>query len=159
MYYVIAGIVALFLLYLWYRSYDGGAGTVFKKDDPRLLAAKQQARDSLPIFWAALERGDPADHGFLLKFNLLHGSGSEDNESIWAGDIVRRDGRIFGKLENQPVHEGFEMGQEIEIAPEAIDDWGYWRDGVGQGHYVTRLMIETAPAGTARFQKKAMGWD
>jgi uncharacterized protein YegJ (DUF2314 family) len=159
MYFIIAGAVALFLLYLWYRSYDGGAGTIFEKDDPRLLAAKQKARDTLPEFWSALERGDPADEMFILKFNLNHETGSEDNESIWAGDIVRRDGRIFGKLANEPVNPDFKVDQEVEIAPEAIDDWGYFREGVAQGNHVTRLMIETAPAGTARWQKKAMGWD
>jgi uncharacterized protein YegJ (DUF2314 family) len=158
MYYIIAGAIALFLLYAWYRSYDGGAGTVFEKNDPRLFEAKQMARDSLPQFWTALERGDPADEMFVIKFNLNHGSGSEGSESIWAGDIERRDGRIFGKLGNDPVNPDFAIGQEVEIAPEAIDDWGYFREGVAQGNYVTRLMIETAPAGTARWQKKAMGW-
>jgi hypothetical protein len=61
MIYVIAAAIALFLLYLYYRSFDGGAGVAFEKDDPRLLAAKQKARETLPTFWAALERGDPAD--------------------------------------------------------------------------------------------------
>lgn len=158
MLYFIAGAIVVLLLYAWIRSYDGGAGTAFQKDDPRLLAAKQQARESLPEFWAAMEASDPRDECFALKFNLLHGTGSADNESIWASDIERRDGRIFGKLQNEPVHEGFAIGQEVEIAPESIDDWGFWRDGVGQGHYVTRLMIETAPAGTARHQRKVMGW-
>lgn len=124
----------------------------------RLLAAKQQARDSLPTFWAALEAGDPADEDFMLKFNLNHDSGLEDNESIWAVDIKRRDGRIFGKLGNAPRNPKFSAGQEIEILPEAIDDWGYFRNGAAQGNYVTRLMLETAPAGIARKQREIMGW-
>lgn len=40
---------------------------------------------------------------------------------------------------------------------EAVDDWGYFREGVAQGNYVTRLMID-APAGRARMQRKVMGW-
>jgi uncharacterized protein YegJ (DUF2314 family) len=159
MYFVIAGAVALLLLFFYYRSFAGGAGTVFEKDDPRLVAAKQQARDTLPTFWAALERGDPADENFILKFNLNHGSGSEDNESIWAGNIVRRDGRIYGELGNEPVNPNFRVDQLVEIVPAAIDDWGYFRNGVAQGNYVTRLMLETAPAGTARAQRQAMGWE
>jgi uncharacterized protein YegJ (DUF2314 family) len=155
---VIIGIVIFVLGYLWmrYRS-AGSAGTVFDKDDPRLIAAKQQARDTLPLFWAAMDRGDPADSLFL-KFNLNHGSGLIDNESIWAGEIERRDGRIFGKLGNQPVNPDFREDQEVEIAPEAIDDWGYFRDGVAQGNYVTRLMIECAPPRVAKYQKQMMGW-
>ena len=153
------GAAILGLLLIFYtRRFGGGAGTIFKKDDPRLLAAKAQARATLPTFWAALEAGDPADDGFAIKFNLNHGAGEGDNESIWAGEIVRRDGRIFGQLLNKPVNAAYNMGQEVEIAPEAIDDWGFWRNGVAQGHYVTRLMIEGAPAGTARRQRMNMGW-
>ena len=155
---IVGGIIAAIIMFLLYRHFAGSAGVAFDRNDPLLLAAKQEARDSLPAFWAALEAGDPADEEFSLKFNLLHGTGSANNESIWAGDISRRDGRIFGKLMNQPVSPGFTHGQEIEIAPDAIDDWSYWRNAVAQGHYVTRLMIEAAPAGAARYQKKALGW-
>lgn len=155
---IVSGLVATLLVYLVYRSFAGGAGTVFEKDDPRLLAAKQQARDTLPIFWQALDDADLANEDFMLKFNLNHKSGSNDNESIWAHDIVRRDGRIFGKLGNEPLNPDFRVDQEVEIAPEAVDDWGYFREGVAQGNYVTRLMIETAPAGRARMQRKVMGW-
>lgn len=155
---IITGAIAAIILYFLYRYIAGNAGTVFEKDDPRLLTAKQQARDSLSAFWTALEADDPADEDFMLKFNLNHESGLEDNESIWAVDIQRRDGRIFGKLGNAPRNPKFRPGQEIEISPKAIDDWGYFRNGVAQGNYVTRLMLETAPAGIARKQRAAMGW-
>lgn len=72
--------------------------------------------------------------------------------------IERRDGRILGKLGDAPRNPKFSAGQEIRIAPEAIDDWGYFRKGVAQGNYVTRLMLETAPARIARKQREAMGW-
>lgn len=155
---ILSGIIAMVIVVWWYQRQAGRAGIAFEKDDPRLLAAKQEARAALPLFWAALEAGDPANEDFSLKFNLLHGAGSENNESIWAGEIVRREGRIIGKLLNHPVSPGFAQGQEIEIAPEAIDDWGYWREGVAQGHFVTRVMIDAAPAGAARHQRKALGW-
>ncbi len=155
---IIIGAIAALVGYFLYRHFAGGAGAVFEKDDPRLLAAKTEARGSLPAFWAALEEGDPANRDFMLKFNLNHGSGLADNESIWAVEVERRDGRIFGKLGNQPVNRNYRAGQEVEIAPEAIDDWGYFREDVAQGNYVTRLMLETAPAGVAKRQREAMGW-
>jgi uncharacterized protein YegJ (DUF2314 family) len=159
MIYVIAAAIALFLLYLYYRSFDGGAGVAFEKDDPRLLAAKQKARETLPTFWVALERGDPADENFMLKFNLNHGTGAIDNESIWADHLARREGRIFGTLANEPVNPAYRIDQEVEILPEAIDDWGFFRDGVAQGNYITRLMIEAAPERAAKYYKQTMGWD
>jgi uncharacterized protein YegJ (DUF2314 family) len=159
MVYVGIGIAVLFLLTLLPRIFGGDAGTIFDKDDPRLLEAKQKARDSLPLFWAALEARAPADEMFVLKFNLNHGLGLEDNESIWAGNIVRREGRIFGELGNEPVNPAFRIDQEVEIAPEAIDDWSFFRNGVAQGNFVTRLMIETAPVATASRLRRELGWE
>ena len=137
-YIIIGVVVALFAFYMWHRSFDGGAGTVFEKDDPRLLIAKQRAHETLPAFWGALERGDPLDEMFVLKFNLNHDSGLADSELIRAGDIVRRDGRIFGTLVNEPLNTQFRIDQEVEILAETIVDWGYFREGVAR-HHVTRL--------------------
>jgi uncharacterized protein YegJ (DUF2314 family) len=158
--FIVIAVVAVLLGYWLVRYLTlGTAGTVFEKDDPRLLAAKQQARGTLPEFWAALDSCDPANEFFALKFDLNHGRGLIDNESIWASDLERREGRIFGTLLNQPVNLEFKEGQRVEIAPEAIDDWGYFRDGVAQGHFVTRVMLESATPRVAKFQKEAMGWD
>lgn len=154
----VSGAVAALVVFCLYRFRTSTAGVAFDRNDPRLLAAKREARADLPSFWTALEERDPADEDFSLKFNLLHGTGSENNESIWAGDIVRRDGHIFGRLLNRPVSPGFAEGDEVEIAPAAIDDWSFYRGGVAQGHFVTRVMIESAPTRIARQQKKALGW-
>ncbi|MBA4308586.1 MAG: hypothetical protein C0429_17805 [Sphingopyxis sp.] len=155
---ILSGAIAFLIMFIAYRLFAGGTGMAFDKDDPRLVEAKQQARATLPQFWAALEARDPATRDFMLKFNLNHGTGHRDNESIWACDIRRDVGRIFGSLANHPRNPAYREGQEVEIAPEAIDDWGYFRGSVAQGHHVSRLMIETAPAGTARMQRQAMGW-
>ncbi len=155
---ILSGAIAFLIMFIAYRLFAGGAGVAFDKDDPRLVEAKQQARVTLPQFWAALEARDPATRDFMLKFNLNHGTGHRDNESIWACDIRRDGDRIFGALANHPRNPAYREGQEVEIVPEAIDDWGYFRGSVAQGNYVTRLMIEAAPAGTARMQRQAMGW-
>ncbi|MBX9665503.1 DUF2314 domain-containing protein [Novosphingobium sp.] len=155
---IFSGAIAALVVFCLYRFWVPTAGVAFDRNDPRLLAAKQEARAALPSFWTALEARDPADEDFSLKFNLLHGTGSANNESIWAGDIVRRDGQIFGRLLNRPVSPGFAEGDEVEIAPAAIDDWSFYRGGVAQGHFVTRVMIESAPTRIARQQKKALGW-
>lgn len=155
---ILTGTVAFIIMLIACRLFAGGAGVAFDKDDPRLEQAKQQARATLPQFWSALEAGDPATSGFMLKFNLNHGTGYRDNESIWAEDIRRDGGRIYGKLANHPRNPAYRDGQEVEIAPEAIDDWGYFKGNVAQGHHVSRLMIETAPKGTARIQRQALGW-
>ena len=153
---ILAAVAAA--LWLWRRYYYGDAGTVFMADDAQLAVAKAEARASLPQFWAALERGDPADSEFALKFNLNHGTDAADRESIWAVDVARRGGRIFGTLGNDPVNPAWRIGDEVEIAPEAIDDWSYFRGDIAQGHFVTRLMLQTASPGVAKAQKQALGW-
>jgi uncharacterized protein YegJ (DUF2314 family) len=150
---LLLGIAVLLI----YRSFFKNAGVKFDKDDPRLLAAKEQAKVSLPRFWTALNSSDSANSDFTLKFNLNHGLGMDDNESIWAYDIALSNGTIRGKLANHPVNEAFEIDQEVEIAVEAIDDWAYSSNGSPQGHHVTRLMIDVAPLGTAFLMKRAMG--
>lgn len=129
---LVSGLIAAVVVYGAYRFLRPSAGVAFERDDPRLLAAKQEAVAALPQFWAALEAKAEGDEDFAIKFNLLHGADSANNESIWAGDVVRR---------------------------QAIDDWGFYRGGVAQGHFVTRLMLDSAPAGVARQQRKVLGWD
>lgn len=155
---IFSGALAALVVFCLYRFITPTAGVVFDRNDPRVLAAKREARAALPSFWTALEARDPGDEDFSLKFNLLHGMDSANNESIWAGDIERRDGHIFGRLLNRPVSPGFAEGDEVEIPAAAIDDWSFYRDGVAQGHFVTRVMIESAPGRIARQQKQALGW-
>lgn len=158
MYFDIIAVLSFFLLIYYYKSIQDSAGIFFATDDPQLVAAKKRARETLPEFWAALDAGHPADTMFVLKFSLNHGVAVDEGESIWAGDIVRHKDRIFGTLWNAPKSPDFRVHQKVEIPADAIDDWGYFHNGVAQGHFVTRLMISLAPARLARQQNEEMGW-
>lgn len=152
------GLLALVVAVWLYRRSGPTAGVAFDRDDPRLLAAKAEARVALPRFWTALEQRQAGDEDFALKFNLNHGSAGPDAESIWAGDIVRRDGKLFGRLANAPLNPNYRAGDEVEIAPEAIDDWSFFRGDVAQGHFVTRVMLDAAPPRVAARQRAQLGW-
>ena len=82
----LAVLAALWLLRRWLSP---PAGMVFDLDDPRVAAAKQLARDTLPEFWAALAAAAPGDSDFGLKFDLNHGRGLPDRELIWAMGVTR----------------------------------------------------------------------
>jgi uncharacterized protein YegJ (DUF2314 family) len=152
------GLLVLFVAVWLFRRFGPTAGVAFALDNPRLLAAKAEARAALPRFWAALEQRAAGDEDFALKFNLNHGGAGPDAESIWAGDIVRRDGKVFGRLANAPFNPNYRAGDEVEIAPEAIDDWSFFRGDVAQGHFVTRVMLDTAPPREAAQQRAGLGW-
>lgn len=152
------GLLALFVAVWLYRRFVPTAGVAFARDDPRLLAAKDEARAALPTFWSALEQGAAGDEDFALKFNLNHAAAGPDAESIWAGNIVRRDGKVFGRLLNAPINPRYRHGDEVEIALDAVDDWSFFRGDVAQGHFVTRVMLDLASPREAAQQRAALGW-
>jgi uncharacterized protein YegJ (DUF2314 family) len=152
-------IAVLAALWLLRRYLSPPAGMVFDLDDARVAAAKQQARDTLPEFWAALQDARPGDTDFGLKFDLNHGLGLPDRELIWATGISRDDqGQIQGQLANPPVNRDFASGQQVTIAPEAIVDWCFFRNDVAHGHHITRLMIELSSPRDAAQARKQLGW-
>ncbi len=156
---LIAAVIAVAaLLVLARRRSAAPAGLILDPEDPRFLAAKQQARASLPDFWAAHAAAAPGDSDFMVKFDLNHGRGLADRESIWADIVSLDDGAIQGRLANPPRNRDFREGDIVKIAPEAIDDWAFMRNGVAQGHFVTRVMIEVGPPAMAREAKQALGW-
>lgn len=150
---VIFGVLALF--WVWQRFRQTPAGIALEPDDPAVAAAKAEARESLPVFWQAYNNPDPNEREFILKFNLTPHS---DAEFIWATDIAVRGGRIFGRLGNQPLAPEFHAGQEVEIDPDQIVDWSFFRNGVAQGHYLTKIMMPHMPGRAVREAKQQLGW-
>ncbi len=155
---LLIALAVLSALWLLWRRLAPPAGMVFDLDDPRMEVAKQQARDSLPEFWAALDANAPGDSDFGLKFDLNHGRGLPDRELIWAMGISRNDGIIRGSLANPPINPAFRQGDMVEITPDAIVDWCFFRNDVAHGHHITRLMIELSSPRQARQARQALGW-
>lgn len=153
---VVIGLAALVWLVL--RQRRRPPGMQFALDDPRMAAAKQAARDTLGEFWAALDAAAPGDTDFGLKFDLNHGSGLPDRELIWAMGVTRADGVIRGTLANPPLNRAFKAGDSVEIAPNAIVDWCFFRNDVAHGHHITRLRIELSSPQDAAAARRQLGW-
>lgn len=116
----------------------------FSKDDVELNAAIKAARDTLPIFWTLFDT-DPVvkDTGILKVSFPIRGGG---NEHMWMKDLERRNGVIYGTLDNIPAGDvGHRKGDRIRIDPEQITDWSYFRAGRMYGGYTTRVMVKQAP--------------
>jgi uncharacterized protein YegJ (DUF2314 family) len=156
---LLIALVVLAAIWLLWRRFAQPAGIAFDLDDADMATAKQQARDSLPEFWAAFEAAAPGDTDFGLKFDLNHGLGLPDRELIWAMAIARADdGSIQGQLANPPRNRDFAAGQSVIIAPDAIVDWCFFRNNVAHGHHITRLMIERSPPRRAAQARQQLGW-
>lgn len=150
---IIVGLGVAFLVWRFLQPVDG---VIFSKDDAALQAAKAEARATLPEFWGAFEARDPGDSEFALKFDLS--SGAEDGELIWALDIERRQGRIFGVLGNPPLDRRYAEGDRVEIDPEHVVDWCFFRNGVAHGHFTTKAMFPHMPPRAVVEGKAALGW-
>lgn len=110
-------------------------------DDAEMNAAIAQARATLPQFWAKFEAKPAGYSQFMLKPGLptVDGRGPEH---IWVDVIERRDGKVVGRLANEPFHLGdLKFGSEVTFSPEIISDWGYSKGDVIYGHYTSRLLM------------------
>jgi uncharacterized protein YegJ (DUF2314 family) len=114
------------------------------KKDPEMTAAIDKGRATLPQFWQALEKPRPNEEGFALKVGLPADSGG--SEHIWADWIERKDGKIFGTINNVPRDmKKIRMGQRIEIPERLISDWMHHRSGKIVGGHTIRVLLKRMP--------------
>jgi len=118
------------------------------KKDPEMAAAIASGRATLGRFWQALENPALSEGEFALKVGLPADSGG--SEHIWANRIERRDGRIFGTINNVPKDmRNIQLGQRIEIPEPLISDWMYMRSGKIIGGYTIRALLKRMPPNEA----------
>jgi uncharacterized protein YegJ (DUF2314 family) len=122
--------------------------------DPAMAVAISQGRATLSRFWQALEKPGPGEYEFALKVGLPTGNGGA--EHIWTNLIERRDGKIFGTINNVPKNlKDIRLGQRIEIPEPLISDWMYRRSGKIVGGYTIRALLPRLPSHEAA-QLRAM---
>jgi uncharacterized protein YegJ (DUF2314 family) len=133
-----------------------GTALPVTNDDRALAQAEAEARATLPDFLVRLASPRPGDSEFMVKFRLRAG---KTPEQIWAEQLRRRDGRLYGRLANDPVTRGLSFDQEVEIPEREIIDWGFRDNGVMQGHFSTRVFLERMPETVQADVRKDFGWD
>lgn len=150
---IFAGIIGLGYLWNWWFVPPAGVG--FDPDDPDKLAAEREARRTLPLFWQAFENPALDEHDFLVKFNLTP---HKDAEFIWAYELRRSNGVLYGKLANEPFEEGYESDQFYPIDETLIVDWTYTKGKEVKGHFITKVMMDRMPKRFAKKARKKFGW-
>lgn len=129
---------------------------VVESDNTAMEAAKAKGRARLNEFFLHLARPAADERDFSVKFNLTE---DRDAEFIWASDLrMGADGKLSGALANQPLDERFQMGQRVDIPLASVIDWSYFKNGVAQGHFTTRVMLSQLPDDQAAEIKAALGW-
>jgi uncharacterized protein YegJ (DUF2314 family) len=109
-------------------------------NDAEMDAAIKEARSTLPQFWNAFEKPGKNESGFSLKVGITD---KGRTEYFWLMDLERRDGKVFGTIDNEPefVHT-VKLGDRIEIPDADIADWLYMRDGKMVGNRTMRALFK-----------------
>jgi uncharacterized protein YegJ (DUF2314 family) len=114
------------------------------RDDAEMNAAIAKARSLLPHFWETQEKPKRGEEHFVLKVGI---KGKDRTEHFWLNKIEKKDGKIFGTINNDPNYVlTVKLGQRIEIPPADISDWGYSRGEKMVGYYTVRVLLKTLPA-------------
>jgi uncharacterized protein YegJ (DUF2314 family) len=122
--------------------------------DPEMNGAIAKGRETLPSFWQAFDHREHGEEKFSLKVMITDG---HRTEHFWANDIERKDGKIFGTINNDPeIVKNVRMGERIEIPDAQISDWLYLRDDKMIGNYTLRVLFKQMPAKEVEYWKQRM---
>lgn len=129
--------------------------TAVDSEDADMKAAIANARSLLPHFWQTVDAPKRGERGFALKVRITSGG---EAEHFWLTPIERKDGKIFGTINNDPNKvKTVKLGQRIEVPEPDITDWLYIREGKMIGNYTLRAMFKTMPPEQAESFKKKLG--
>jgi uncharacterized protein YegJ (DUF2314 family) len=108
------------------------------EDEPRMLAAVDEALRRWPEFADAFSRRDGEGHS--VKVPLSRG---ESTEFIWV-EVDRIDAeRIHGRLGNDPVDLGeLRHGSVVDVPVGEVKDWVYVVGGEPKGMFGTKVLME-----------------
>jgi uncharacterized protein YegJ (DUF2314 family) len=114
------------------------------EDDPNMTAAIANARSLLPRFWQMFDHREHGETDFCLKVKITDKGKAEH---FWAVNIERKDGKIFGTINNDPeiVH-NVKIGDRIPIPEDDISDWLYMQNGKMFGNYTLRVLFKQMSA-------------
>jgi uncharacterized protein YegJ (DUF2314 family) len=112
-------------------------------DDPEMNAAIEKARSSLPGFWQIYDTRPNGESDFCLKVKITD---KDQVEHFWVINIERKDGKIFGTINNDPdIVKNVKLGDRITVNEADISDWLYIRNEKMVGNYTLRVLLKTMP--------------
>lgn len=116
----------------------------FNEGDREMKAAIQKARATLNEFWQAMERRAPGEEGFTLKVRVpVVGPKKDEGEHIWIDRVERlADGRVAGRLANQPRRFKGKVGERRVFSADQITDWMFRRNGKFVGMETMRPVLK-----------------
>jgi uncharacterized protein YegJ (DUF2314 family) len=109
-------------------------------DDPRMIAAVEQAKRRWPEFMAAFENRPSGETPFAVKARFVDG---DKEEFMWIS-IKRIEGDVLsGKLENSPAFvKTVREGDAVTVRAADVNDWFCEINGESVGGFTMKVMSE-----------------
>lgn len=113
----------------------------FETRDPKIAAAKQKARATLPRFRELAARHTPGT--YTVKFPLTQNG---ETEHIWLQLTGDRGSEFIGRLANDPVNGSkYRRGQQMTVPVSEVEDWMITDGSVIYGGYTARVGLAELP--------------
>jgi uncharacterized protein YegJ (DUF2314 family) len=107
-------------------------------DDKQIDRAVENAQRTLGFFMAALKAKKNGDTVFEIKKGFIDG---DKVEHLWIKRVTYDGKNFHGQIDNQPLEvSNVHLGQRITVAPEAVTDWMFLKNGKLIGGYTTRVL-------------------
>ncbi len=107
-----------------------------ESEDKEMNAAILKANETLDDFNAGLLNPKTESHALKVKF-----TNSSGIEHMWVGNIVFKDGKYSGILNNDPEYvKEYKSGDSIDVDPSKISDWMYIENGKLFGGYTIKAL-------------------
>jgi uncharacterized protein YegJ (DUF2314 family) len=122
-------------------AFDQPPVTGISGDDPRMVAAVEEARRRWPEFVEAFRTGRE-EQMFSVKAPFTDG---ENTEFMWVHVTAIEGETIRGKLGNEPVGvKGIKLDDEVTVALKDLNDWMYLVDEKPQGGFTIKVLQQAA---------------
>lgn len=112
-----------------------------ESDDPELEEAHQRAVAELPLIRSRFQAGFHSGEVLHIKHGFE--TPADSHEYMWIAVTNWRDGRIRGRLTNEPQHRrDLRAGQNVEIDEDEVYDWLIVHsDGRTEGAYTNQVLM------------------
>jgi uncharacterized protein YegJ (DUF2314 family) len=125
--------------------------------DVEMNNAMIKATQSLGTFIERFKNPKAGDSNFSLKVMVSDDYGVEH---FWVTDLKITKTGFEGYIANEAkTVKLVSIGQKVNFEREIITDWSYDSNGVKQGAFTLRVLLNRMPKDQADYYKKRVGWD
>jgi uncharacterized protein YegJ (DUF2314 family) len=127
--------------------------TEVAKEDSAMNAAIAAAKKAIPQFLAVLNATDDKITDIGFKYPL------GGWEHIWVTNVRKEGEFLVGELSNEPAQEGYKIDDTVKVPLAVVSDWAYRdKNGVMQGHYTTKVLLDQIDPEEAAGIKESFKW-